>query len=96
MGSVFESKTRNYCKLLLLGHFWLNNVNLTTVTIMSGLCNDTVVLLYKQFQERVEDNLQIIDEMIGGENIFVKIDDCNLGKRKYYGGHAVQGAWVLS
>ena len=31
---------------------------------MSGLCNDTVVSLYKQFQERVEDNLQITDKMI--------------------------------
>ena len=33
--------------------------------------------------------------MIDGENIFVQIDECKLGKRKYYCGHAVQGAWVL-
>ena len=62
---------------------------------MSGLCNDTVVSLYKQFQERAEDNLQITDDVIGGENIFVQIDECKLGKLKYYRGHTVQGAWVL-
>ena len=62
---------------------------------MSGLCNDTVVSLYKQFQERGEDNLQIKDDVIGGENIFVQIDECKLGKLKYYRGHTVQGTWVL-
>ena len=35
---------------------------------MSGLCNDTVVSLYKQFQERGEDNLQIKDDVIGELN----------------------------
>ena len=33
--------------------------------------------------------------MIGGENIFVQIDEFKLGKLKYYRGHTVQGAWVL-
>lgn len=47
-------------------------------------------------REICEVTIERTSQQIGGEGIRVQIDESKVGKRKYHGGHLVEGQWVFS
>jgi hypothetical protein len=50
----------------------------------------------KHFRGLVTTTLEEVDQIIGGDEIIVEIDETKLGKRKYNRGHLVGGVWIVA
>ena len=77
--------------ILKLAHLWLSNVSFTFAVILSGHSPNTISNFYAHFRQLVTSSLQIEDQIIGGQDIIVEVDETKLGKRKYHRGHRVDG-----
>lgn len=82
-------------KILLLAFLWVNGAPWTCALGISGHSSPTVSQFYRHFRSLVTSALNEEDDIIGGQDIEVEIDETKLGKRKYERGHRVDGVWVL-
>lgn len=82
-------------KILLLAFFWVQGAPWTSALGITGHSAPTVSLFYSHFRTLVTRALDEEDDIIGGQDIEVEIDETKLGKRKYERGHRVEGVWVL-
>jgi transposase-like protein len=59
------------------------------------MSSGTVVRLTNDFHRLMSDYVDFEDVQIGGEGVVVEVDESKFGKRKYYRGRRVEGAWVI-
>jgi transposase-like protein len=95
VGTFFSGSKLSPNQILLLGRLWIDHVNVTAATSLTGHSKVTVVRFWKHFRQLVASSLDVEDTIIGGENIVVQVDETKLGKRKYNRGHRVEGVWVV-
>ena len=83
--------------ILLLGYLWIHKVETMKIVEMTLHNPNTVKLWLDRFREAVTMDLEAFgeDNMIGGDEIIVEIDESKFGKRKYHRGHRVEGCWVV-
>ena len=62
---------------------------------MTGHSPNTITNYMNFFRELIINTLEDNINMIGEENIIVKIDESKFGRRKYHRGHIVKGVWVV-
>lgn len=94
-GTFFFKSHLGSHQIMHLGHLWLAGGCIRMVSQYTGHDEETVSDYMNYFRQLVEGSLTEDDQMIGGENITVEIDETKVGKRKYHRGHAVDGVWVL-
>lgn len=93
--SIF-SESRIPChKLLHLGYMWLTKASRCEIIDTLGIDTKTASSKCKLFTQAVSESLELEDDMLGGEDVVVEIDECVTAKRKYNRGHMVQACWVL-
>ena len=81
--------------ILRLGHLWLSGVTHSTAVTLTGHSSKTISSFYAYFRQLIVQSLQEEDQIIGGPDIIVEVDETKLGKRKYNRGHRVEGVWVV-
>jgi len=82
-------------KILHLGYMWLKKASCTDMIDTVGLSDKTITAKCKLFAQAVSEALEPEDDVIGGIDVIVEIDECLTAKPKYHRGHAVHGCWVL-
>jgi len=97
--SLFLFARSNLTKgdMLLIGYLWLTKVEATKIVEMTGFHHNTVKLWTDRFREAITMDIQAFgdENMIGGDEVIVEIDESKFGKRKYHRGHKVEGVWVV-
>ena len=94
-GSIFYNQNLELNKIMLLSCLWLNKTGVNNAVSLTGFSPNTVVDYFKKFREKIEESLDDYDEIIGGPGVYVQIDECKFGKRKYHRGHRVDGVWIV-
>lgn len=89
-GSMLKSN-----KILFLAHLWLNRVSNSSARSITGFSQHTVTSFYAHFRRLVASALDEEQQVIGGAEIIVEVDETKLGRRKYNRGHRVDGVWVV-
>jgi len=103
---VSQSKWHNtmfsQCKIgrgmvILLGYLWIHEVPFMKIVEMTHLAKQTVRDWIDLFMQALIFDLKNADDnqMIGGPEVIVEIDESKFGKRKYHTGHKVEGVWVV-
>jgi transposase-like protein len=82
-------------RILRLAHLWLSGATHSTAVILTGHSSTTVCAFYEYFRQLVAQSLQEEDQVIGGSDVIIEIDETKLGKRKFNRGHRVEGVWVV-
>jgi transposase-like protein len=86
---IFFSESRLNCgQILHMAYMWLNRSTQTQI-------KRTVTAFLQHFRNLVTSTLDMSDQMVGGEDVIVEIDETKLGKRKFNRGHRVDGVWVV-
>jgi transposase-like protein len=62
---------------------------------MLGIRRQTVSTIFLEFQKLVQSMLDEKNQLIGGPDVIVEIDESKFGKRKYQRGHHVEGVWIV-
>lgn len=92
----FFGKSNIPCNdILRIAYKWLCGQNYSTILSQTRHSEHTITNTIKFLREMIGDNLMQEEQIIGGENIIVEIDESKFGKIKYHRGHKVDGAWVL-
>jgi hypothetical protein len=91
----FGSMLKNN-QILYLGYLWLVGTSRQSALVSTGFSPNTVTAFYMHFRSLVASMLSEEDEVIGGPNVTVEVDETKLGKRKYNRGHRVEGVWVVA
>jgi transposase-like protein len=94
-GSFFAGTKLKPTQVLLLGYLWLTRTPFNLACTYIGGSRETVSSFYQHYRQLTIDSLDIDDDIIGGQNVIVEIDESKFGKRKYNRGHRVEGCWVL-
>jgi transposase-like protein len=82
-------------QILLLGKLWLDKASIDTAISFTGHSGHTVGGFWRHFRQLVSSTLETEDDIIGGREVVVQIDETKLGRRKYNRGHRVEGVWVV-
>jgi transposase-like protein len=90
----FESQLGCH-EIMNLGLLWLNRVSVKSATGLTGHSPRIVCDFFGHFRHLVAATLTEEDQLIGGPDIHVQIDESKFGKRKYNVGHRVEGAWIV-
>lgn len=93
--TIFSDSRIPCNKILHLGYMWLKKASKSDMIDSIGVNAATVSAKCKLFAQAVSESLELEDDIVGGENIIVEIDECLTSRRKYNRGHAVQSSWVL-
>ncbi|KAG2217633.1 hypothetical protein INT45_008086 [Circinella minor] len=84
-------------KILFLLYEFLKKTSRDSAAVTVGVTPFTATFYYKKFREQLSiyavDNIK--NNLIGGKNETVEIDESYFCKRKYNKGHHVNGIWVL-
>lgn len=94
-GTFFFNSRLSCLQIMKLSVYWLANCPVQSTIILSGHGSETVCAFFKHFRNLVGSSLVEENQIIGGPNIDVEIDETKLGKRKYHRGHRVDGVWVV-
>jgi hypothetical protein len=94
-GTFFHGSVMSCIEIMRLAHLWLSKVGVKSAISLSGHSSHTVCAFYAHFRLLVSSALREEDQVIGGQDIEVEVDETKLGKRKYHRGHRVDGAWVV-
>ena len=82
-------------EILLLTYLWLAGDTRNQIMKKTGHSENTVTDYLNVFRDLVAGYVNDCDQMIGGDDIIVEIDESKFGKRKYNKGHRVEGVWVF-
>ena len=93
--TFFSGSALPCSRILLLAFLWVNGCSWSCALGVTGHSAPTVSQFYQYFRTLVTSSLDEEDDIIGGQDIEVEIDETKLGKRKYQRGHRVKGVWVL-
>ncbi|CAB9504074.1 Inherit from opiNOG: protein Hydra magnipapillata [Seminavis robusta] len=101
--SFFRKSFLSDCRLpkndlVLLLYLWLTNATHSMVCSMLGWNSDTATRWLKWCRKMAQEivvSQPHQNNMIGGNNIIVEIDESKFAKRKYHRGRRVKGSWVL-
>jgi transposase-like protein len=93
--SFFAGSKLKINETLELAYYWVCGCSRTAALMISGHSPNTVTDFYEYFRQLVASSLEESDDLIGGPNIIVEIDESKFGKRKYNRGHRIDGAWVF-
>jgi transposase-like protein len=93
--SFFAKTKLKVNELLEIGYYWLAKVGRDSIVTITGHSPNTITNAIDSYRQLVADTLDSEEQMIGGKEIIVEIDEAKFGKRKYNRGHRVEGSWVL-
>jgi len=93
--TFFEGSRLKSNEILHLGYLWLNRNSQTQAAVATGHSTRTVTKFWTHFRQLVASTLDNVDDVIGGKNVEVEVDETKLGKRKYQRGHRVEGVWIV-
>lgn len=92
----FFANSRLECReVLLIGYLWLTGCSTSTIIALTGHSKPTITDYLGHYRDLIAGCLENEDVMVGGENVFVEIDESKFAKRKNNRGHAVEGCWVV-
>jgi transposase-like protein len=92
----FFAKDRLICSdTMLIGYLWLCKSKYTPIYHITGHSSITITNYTNLFRELIIDTLKDEDDIIGGDNIVVEIDESKFGKRKYHRGRMIDGVWIV-
>lgn len=94
-GSWFEKSNMTLEEVLQFTYWWCQDLDQTQIRHELGLNLNTSVDWDSFCREVCEIELFENSIKIGGEGKVVQIDKSKFGKRKYHGGHLVEGQWVF-
>lgn len=95
IGTFFYHSQMSCSDILKLAHLWLARVPVKSTILLTGHSPNTVCSFFNHFRKLVSSSLMLEDQIIGGPNVIVEVDETKLGKRKYNRGHMVEGVWVV-
>eukprot|EP01035_Chromulina_nebulosa_P026941 gene26941-35343_t len=95
--TIFKGSNLPLNNILKMGYYWLQDVPNSFLITTLGYSSATVSQWSKYFRQAIGDDVVRHQEenLVGGEGIFVEIDESKFGKRKYNKGHQVDGVWVV-
>ncbi|HEY6534435.1 MAG TPA: hypothetical protein VIY08_01285 [Candidatus Nitrosocosmicus sp.] len=88
--TFFSGRHLKCSDVMLIGYYWLCNANYTMILNMSGHSSTTVSKYIKLFRQLVINMLVDNDEIIGGNNIIVEVDESKFHSRK-----DGEGIWIV-
>jgi transposase-like protein len=94
-GTFFFGSSLDCSHIMLMAYLWLTKTSKQSVMMQTGHSSDTVGIFLKHFRNLVSDNLNEENQIIGGPDIIVEIDESKFGKRKNNRGHHIEGVWVV-
>ena len=106
-GSFFANKKKPANEILMCLHLWLAKANMPILKALTGWDEKTVLLYCQDFRRMVTrfitdfidmdvpEELFTYEQMVGGPNQLVQLDESAFGKRKYGKGHHVDTKWVF-
>src|SRR5437870_3238085 len=78
---LFFANQRLDCNdILLISYFWLSRVNYTLISNMTSYSSTTIVKYIKIFRNIIINTLTEQDQIIGGKNIIVELDETKMKK----------------
>lgn len=93
--TLFSKSKLRPSQLLNLLYYWIIGANHSMMKIMGGHSDRTITQFIVDVNNMVSNMIEEQDEIIGGPNIIVEIDESKFSKRKNNRGHHVEGAWVI-
>jgi transposase-like protein len=93
--SFFSENHLNCSDTMLIGYLWLCKTKHTSIIHMTGHSPNTITDYMNLFRELIIDTLEDEDDIIGGDNIIVEIDESKFGRRKYNRGRVIDGVWIV-
>lgn len=94
-GSVFFGSRLQVRQIMRISRCWLQCETPGQAVMSTKLMPHTISTWYSAFRELVSCNMRQRNEMFGGPDIIVEIDETLLGRRKYNKGHHVEGVWTM-
>lgn len=96
-GTIFYKSKLPINKILHIIYEYLKKTPRNSVVATLNISPITVTYYYKLIREVISKNTikNLENDMIGGENSIVELDESLFCKRKYNKGHKVDGVWVL-
>ena len=74
---------------------WIAKARISLIAELMGLSRQTVSSVIKAIKKPLLLSFYSKQQVIGGENVIVEIDESKFGKVKYHRGHRVEGVWVF-
>jgi transposase-like protein len=78
-----------------LAYLWLCKTSPSAARSQTGHSKQTICDYFSYFRQLVASFPSIEEQIIGGKEVIVEIDESKMGKRKYHRGHPVEGVWLL-
>jgi len=95
--TIFSNCKGGRGKVLLIGFLWISGVTTTQIIEMTKCSSATISFWLRIFRQAISFDMKATHEenMIGGPDVIVEIDESKFGKRKHNRGHRVEGVWVV-
>lgn len=93
--TFFYGSALKCIEIMQIAQFWISKMTVDSCIYLTGHSPNTICNFYNHCRVLVTSALQFEDQIIGGPEIVVQIDETKLGKRKYHRGHMVDGVWVV-
>jgi transposase-like protein len=93
--TFFYGSMLSFLDILKIAHLWLAKVSVESCILLTGHSSATISHFFGHLRNLVASNLNEENQVIGGPDVIVEVDETKLGKRKYHRGHRVDGVWVI-
>lgn len=93
--TIFEKSKLNQIEILQILELWMQKASLNLISYVLNINRKSIWRVMKKVSTILVPKYYDKNEIIGGEQQIIEIDESKFGKRKYHKGHHVEGVWVF-
>jgi transposase-like protein len=93
--TIFENSNLKKELILQILELWMMKASFDLISYILEVDRKSIWRLMKKVADIVVEKYYNTNELIGGENMIIEVDESKFGKRKYHRRHHVDGVWIL-